>query len=141
MDKLTPQQRSENMRRIRSKGMEPELEVRRLVHRLGYRFRLHDKNLPGKPDLVFRSRRKVIQVHGCFWHQHNSTSCEITRKPKSNIHYWTPKLARNMARDLEHLKSLSRLGCREGSCHGGRNDNQGDGLIFALQAQAPCLCF
>jgi len=58
MDKLTPQQRSENMRRIRSKGMEPELEVRRLVHRLGYRFRLHDKNLPGKPDLVFRSRRK-----------------------------------------------------------------------------------
>ena len=110
MDKLTPQQRSENMRRIRSKDMEPELEERRLVHRLGYRFRLHDTNLPGKPDLVFRSRRKVIQVHGCFWHQHNSTSCEITRKPKSNIHYWTPKLARNMARDLEHLKSLSRLG-------------------------------
>src|SRR6266568_3496696 len=107
MNTLTPQQRSENMRRIRSKDMEPELEVRRLVHRLGYRFRLHDTNLPGKPDLVFRSRRKVIQVHGCFWHQHNSTSCEITRK--QNQIFTTGHQARP-EHGPRHLKSLSRLG-------------------------------
>src|SRR5207244_11344774 len=65
---------------------------------------------PANPTSFSVPAEKVIQVHGCFWHQHNSTSCEITRKPKSNIHYWTPKLARNIARDLEHLKSLSRLG-------------------------------
>ena len=90
--------------------MKPELAVRSLVHRLGYRFRLHDKNLPGQPDLVFRSRRKVIQVHGCFWHQHDAASCKITRKPKSNTAYWTPKLARNVARDLQHAEALARDG-------------------------------
>jgi DNA mismatch endonuclease (patch repair protein) len=110
MDKLTPQERSENMRHIRSKGMEPELRVRSLVHRLGYRYRLHDKNLPGKPDLVFRSSHKVIMVHGCFWHQHGSAACKITRKPKSNTGYWTPKLRRNIARDLENAKALAREG-------------------------------
>jgi DNA mismatch endonuclease (patch repair protein) len=106
MDKLTPQERSENMRRIRSKGMKPELAVRRIVHRLGYRFRLHGKNLPGKPDLVFRPRHKVILVHGCFWHQHSHPSCKITRQPKSNTDYWTGKLKRTIARDLEHEKAL-----------------------------------
>lgn len=110
MDALTPERRSENMRRIRSKGMKPELAVRSLVHRLGYRFRLHDKKLPGKPDLVFRPRRKVIQVHGCFWHQHDSASCKITRKPKSNIRYWAPKLSRNVARDAANNKALTREG-------------------------------
>lgn len=110
MDRVTPQQRSENMRRIRSKGMEPELAVRRLVHGLGYRYRLHVKNLPGKPDLVFRSRRKVIQVHGCFWHQHSDPACKITRKPKSNLSYWAGKLQRNVARDQEHQNALTREG-------------------------------
>ncbi len=110
MDKLTPQERSENMRRIRSKGMEPELAVRSLVHRLGYRFRLHDKNLPGKPDLVFRSRCRVILVHGCFWHQHSDPACKITRKPKSNKSYWAPKLRRNVRRDLENAKALGNHG-------------------------------
>jgi len=70
MDKLTPERRSENMRRIRSKDMKPELAVRRLVHGLGYRYRLHRKDLPGKPDLVFGPKRKAIFVHGCFWHGH-----------------------------------------------------------------------
>ena len=98
------------MRRIRSKGMKPEVSVRSLVFRLGYRYRLHDKNLPGKPDLVFRSRRKVILVHGCFWHQHDSPACKITRKPKSNTTYWSAKLRRNVARDGQHLRALSRLG-------------------------------
>lgn len=110
MDKLTPERRSENMRRIRSKGMKPELEVRRLLHRLGYRFRLHDPNLPGKPDLVFPSRRKVILVHGCFWHQHNWANCKITHQPKSNLTYWNPKLAANVKRDRTHKKALKSSG-------------------------------
>lgn len=110
MDALTPERRSENMRRIRSKGTKPELAVRSLVHRFGYRYRLHDNNLPGKPDLVFRSRRKVILVHGCFWHQHSDPVCKIARKPKSNLSYWGAKLRRNVARDLEHLEAFSQLG-------------------------------
>lgn len=77
VDTISPQCRSEHMRRIRSKGMEPELTIRRLVHRMGYRFRLHKKELPGRPDLVFASRKKVIFVHGCFWHQHKS--CKVSR--------------------------------------------------------------
>ena len=110
MDKLTPARRSENMRRIRSKGMEPELLVRKLVHRLGYRYRLHGKGLPGKPDLIFPSRRKVIFVHGCFWHQHSRKSCRITRVPKSNLGYWLPKLERNKRRDAQNRRKLRRLG-------------------------------
>lgn len=110
MDKLTPARRSENMRRIRSKGMEPELLVRKLVHRLGYRYRLHGKDLPGKPDLVFPSCQKVIFVHGCFWHQHSRRSCRITRVPKSNLGYWLPKLGRNKRRDAQNRRKLRRLG-------------------------------
>ncbi len=110
MDKLTPQRRSENMRRIRSTGMRPELLVRSLVHRLGYRYRLHVKTLPGKPDLVFPSRRKIILVHGCFWHQHSDPACKITRQPKSNTSYWGKKLAANVLRDSQHVKSLSDTG-------------------------------
>jgi DNA mismatch endonuclease, patch repair protein len=100
--------RSENMRRIRSKDTSPELRVRRLVHRLGYRFRLHRADLPGKPDLVFPARRKVIFIHGCFWHQHKN--CSDGRLPKSNAAYWLPKLTRNKSRDAKHKKALSRLG-------------------------------
>ena len=79
MDKLTPERRSRNMGRIGSKNTRPEMLVRRLVHGLGYRYRLHAKDLPGKPDLVFRSRKKVIFVHGCFWHQHKG--CREGRVP------------------------------------------------------------
>lgn len=110
MDKLTPARRSENMRRIRSKDMEPELLVRKLVYRLGYRYRLHGKDLPGKPDLVFPSRHKVIFVHGCFWHQHSKRNCRITRVPKSNLGYWLPKLERNKKRDAQNRRKLRRLG-------------------------------
>jgi DNA mismatch endonuclease (patch repair protein) len=96
------------MRRIRSKGMLPELAVRSLVHRMGYRFRLHRKDLPGKPDLVFASRRRVIFVHGCFWHSHRG--CKIAHKPKSNADYWGPKLKRNQARDARNIKALHAAG-------------------------------
>jgi DNA mismatch endonuclease, patch repair protein len=99
--------RSENMRRIRSKGMLPELAVRSLVHRMGYRFRLHRKDLPGQPDLVFVARRKVIFVHGCFWHAHR---CKMSHNPKSNADYWEPKLKRNQARDKKNLTALTAMG-------------------------------
>lgn len=100
------------MRRICSKDTSPEMVVRRLVHRLGYRYRLHRKNLPGKPDLVFPARGKAIFVHGCFWHQHASSRCKIVRKPKSNKAYWTPKLEANVRRDRRNRQHLRRMGWR-----------------------------
>jgi len=109
-DKLLPHQRSENMRKIRSKGMKPEMAVRQLVHSLGYRYRLHGKGMPGKPDLVFTVRKKVIFVNGCFWHQHDSSFCKITRMPKSNLDFWKPKLERTKQRDQEHLRTLRKNG-------------------------------
>jgi DNA mismatch endonuclease (patch repair protein) len=98
------------MRRIRSKDMLPEIKVRRLIHRMGYRYRLHVPTLPGKPDLVFPSRQKVILVHGCFWHQHRSSRCKIARMPKSNLDYWKPKLEKNQVRDANNRAKLRRQG-------------------------------
>ncbi|MGH6850732.1 MAG: very short patch repair endonuclease [Methylocella sp.] len=86
--------------------MEPELAVRRLVHCLGYRYRLNRKSLPGKPDLVFGPRRKVIFVHGCFWHGHDEPACLDGRAPRSNQSYWLPKLARNRERDTANIAAL-----------------------------------
>lgn len=98
------------MRAIKSKGMKPEMVVRKLSHRLGYRHRLHRKELPGKPDLVYPSRKKVIFVHGCFWHQHGDPACKIARRPKSNTEYWGPKLDRNMERDAADQAELHKMG-------------------------------
>jgi len=110
MDKLSADRRSENMRRIRSADMKPEMMVRRLAHKLGYRFRLRRKDLPGKPDLVFVGRRKAVFVHGCFWHQHRR--CREGRLPKSNRAYWKPKLIRNVKRDAAAIAQLTRAGWR-----------------------------
>ncbi len=96
------------MRRIKSKGMKPELKIRRLVHAMGYRFRLHVPDLPGKPDLVFPRLRKVIDVRGCFWHQHGK--CLDSHIPKSRIEYWRPKLQRNRRRDKKNAQKLESLG-------------------------------
>lgn len=112
MDKLSATKRSANMSAIRSKDMKPELTVRKLVHLLGYRFRLHRTDLPGKPDLVFPSRGCVIFVHGCFWHQHKKTSCLDGRLPKSRQEYWIPKLARNIDRDARNQRALRYMGWR-----------------------------
>ncbi|MCB1380907.1 MAG: DNA mismatch endonuclease Vsr [Alphaproteobacteria bacterium] len=109
-DKIPEDRRSWNMSRIRSKGMKPELVVRQLVHGMGYRYRLHRKELPGKPDLVFGPRRKVIFVHGCFWHQHADPSCKIVRTPKSRLDYWKPKLDRNVERDRAAQDTLNASG-------------------------------
>lgn len=109
-DTISPKRRSEIMSNIRAKGMKPEMAVRRLAHAMGYRYRLHRKDLPGKPDLVFPGRRKVIFVHGCFWHQHADKHCKISRLPQSNRDYWLPKLQRNAERDREHQAALEALG-------------------------------
>jgi DNA mismatch endonuclease (patch repair protein) len=96
------------MRRIRKKDTKPELVVRRLAHGMGYRFRLHRRDLPGTPDLVFPRLHKVILVHGCFWHQHD---CPLGRKqPSTNPHYWLPKLARNVERDGQAQARLVEMG-------------------------------
>lgn len=110
MDRITTERRSANMQRIASKGMKPEMFVRRLVYRLGYRFRLHRADLPGKPDLVFPGRKKVIFVHGCFWHQHAAPTCKAAHVPRSNTEYWGPKLARNVERDARAQAALAAAG-------------------------------
>lgn len=98
------------MRQIKSAGMKPELAVREIVHRLGGRYRLHRHDLPGRPDLVFPARRKIIFVHGCFWHQHSG--CKLAHRPRSNLSYWKKKLASNVARDKRNLRALKELGWR-----------------------------
>jgi DNA mismatch endonuclease (patch repair protein) len=108
VDTIDPIRRSENMRQIKSADTKPELLLRRLVYGLGYRYRLHRKDLPGNPDLVFVGRRKVIFVHGCFWHQHEI--CVDGRIPRSKTEYWLPKLKRNVERDTAALIKLGQMG-------------------------------
>lgn len=107
MDKISPERRSENMRRIRSKNTSPELFVRRALHAAGFRYTLHETKLPGKPDIVLPRYRTVVLVHGCFWHGHN---CDSVRIPKSNISYWAPKIQRNRDRDKAVRAALRREG-------------------------------
>lgn len=107
-DNLTPEQRRLNMSRIRSAHTRPEMVVRSLAHSLGFRFRLHRQDLPGKPDLVFPSRSKLIFVHGCFWHMH---SCRYGRVvPKTNVDYWQAKRLANVRRDKSNIKALKKQG-------------------------------
>lgn len=110
MDSLTPSQRSERMSRVRGKNSGAEMIVRRLVHAMGYRFRLHRRDLPGTPDLVFPRRRKIIFVHGCFWHRHPDPDCRLARMPKSRQDYWRPKLEGNRARDSRKEAALVEAG-------------------------------
>ncbi|MDH3999106.1 MAG: very short patch repair endonuclease [Desulfuromonadales bacterium] len=98
------------MRQVKSKDTKPEMIVRKLAHSMGYRYRLHRKDLPGKPDLTFPSRKKIIFVHGCFWHGH--TCKRGARMPATNVEYWTQKIARNKERDAKHLQELADLGWR-----------------------------
>ena len=112
MDNLSPEDRSKCMSHIRSKGMKPERAVRSIVHRLGYRFRLHRRDLPGSPDIVLPRHKAIIFVNGCFWHWHPDEDCPIAGLPKSNLDYWEPKLSRTRVRDLEHVASLESRGWR-----------------------------
>ena len=106
-DTRTKEQRTRIMKSVRTRDTGPELIVRRRLHRLGFRFRLQAKDLPGKPDIVFRNRRKAIFVHGCFWHGHD---CGKGRLPKSRTDYWGPKIEANRARDSHAVAALSELG-------------------------------
>lgn len=110
MDTLTQEGRSERMSRVRGRDTKPEMLVRRLAHAMGYRYRLHRRDLPGSPDLVFPSRRKVIFVHGCFWHRHADQNCRLARLPKSKLDFWAPKLENNRKRDESNLSRLNDLG-------------------------------
>lgn len=107
MDKLTPEHRSWNMSRIKSGNTKPELIVRSILHRMGFRFRLHRKDLPGKPDIVLPKYKTVIFVHGCFWHRHEG--CKYAYTPKSRVDFWEAKFKANMKRDIEVKKQLDEL--------------------------------
>lgn len=109
-DTLSKAARSERMSRIQGKHTGPELRVRKLVYAMGYRYRLHGRSLPGRPDLVFSGRRKVIFVHGCFWHCHDDSECKLARLPKSRLEFWLPKLEANCQRDGSHEEALRRQG-------------------------------
>ena len=106
-DPLTKAERRERMSRIRNADTKPEMIGRRLVHDMGYRYRLHARDLPGNPDLVFRPRKKVILIHGCFWHQHG---CRQYRQPRTKRSFWETKLAKNKARDAKVMRKLRKLG-------------------------------
>lgn len=107
MDSMSKKSRSALMARIRSKDTKPELIVRSILHRLGYRFRLHRKDLPGTPDIVLPRHRKIILIQGCFWHGH---SCSLASKPKSNKNYWEEKIKKNQARDRRVIHELTKQG-------------------------------
>lgn len=107
MDNRSRQKRSYTMSRVRGRDTSPELVVRRTLHRLGYRYRLHRKDLPGRPDIVFPARKKAIFVHGCYWHAHG---CRYGKPPRSRLDYWLPKLEANKERDARALRGLEDLG-------------------------------
>lgn len=109
-DRIDPERRSLNMSRVKSANTRPELEVRTLLHRLGYRFRLHRRSLPGTPDLVFPSRRAVIFVHGCFWHRH--AGCPKSSTPATRTEFWAEKFEANQARDARVRRALAADGWR-----------------------------
>lgn len=110
MDSLTPERRSWNMSRIKSGNTKPERLVRSLLHRMGYRFRLHRKDLPGRPDIVLPKYRRVVLVHGCYWHRH--PDCRLAYTPKSNLEFWQAKFNENVRRDERQNRQLSELGWR-----------------------------
>lgn len=110
MDRISPERRGWLMSQVKSKNTSTELTVRRLVYGMGFRYRLHVKTLPGKPDLVFKGRRKIIFVNGCFWHGHDD--CRFARLPKSRIDFWMAKISRNRERDQENVAAIEAIGWR-----------------------------
>jgi len=110
MDKISPQERSRVMAQVKGKNTAPEKRVRSLLHKMGFRFRLHRKDLPGAPDIVLAKWKTVIFVHGCFWHRH--PGCKRASTPASNMDYWNRKFARNQARDVDNQSRLTSLGWR-----------------------------
>lgn len=108
MDVFSKEQRSRNMSRVGGKNSKPELAVRSVLHQLGYRFRLHRADLPGKPDITLPKHRKIIFVHGCFWHGHQD--CSRSKRPTTNESFWRDKLDKNIARDRANIRVLQQAG-------------------------------
>jgi DNA mismatch endonuclease, patch repair protein len=108
MDNISKKKRSWNMSQIKGKNTKPELKVRSLLHSMGYRFRLHRKDLPGKPDIVLPKYKTAIFVHGCFWHRHSM--CKYAYTPKSRVEFWESKFRNNIKRDEVNIKKLRGLG-------------------------------
>jgi DNA mismatch endonuclease (patch repair protein) len=130
MDTRTPEQRRRIMQAVRSKDTGPELAVRRALFRLGHRFRLHRKDLPGKPDIVLPRYRLAIFVHGCFWHGHG---CRYGQLPKARLDFWGPKIARNQARDAANTAAMEALGWRVLTVW--QCQTRDDDALFAVLAQ------
>ena len=112
MDRISKEHRSWNMSRIKGKDTKPEIRVRKMMHRMGYRFRIHRKDLPGRPDIVLPKYKTVIFVHGCYWHRHKR--CKLAYTPKSRVEFWTEKFDSNVKRDREHKAELVKLGWNVG---------------------------
>lgn len=110
MGTITPEVRSQMMAAVKGKNTKPEIIVRKMLHAMGFRFRLHRKELPGRPDIVLPKYRTVVLVNGCFWHQH--PGCQMSRRPKSRPDYWEPKLDGNIQRDKKNRTELVKLGWR-----------------------------
>ncbi len=108
MDNHTPKQRSYNMSQVKSKNTSPEKIVRSILHNMGYRFRLHKKDLPGKPDIVLTKYKTVIEIQGCFWHRHKG--CKNATTPRTNVEFWNSKFESNVERDKKNQKKLKELG-------------------------------
>lgn len=112
MDTLSREERSARMSRVRGKDTRPEMVVRRMMHSMGLRYRLHVRRLPGSPDIVLPRHRAVVLVHGCFWHRHEDPECKLARLPKSRLEFWLPKLDANHSRDQQNQQRLRDLGWR-----------------------------
>lgn len=138
MDTFTRTKRSEIMRSIRSGNTQPEMIVRSLLHKEGFRFRLNDKRLPGKPDVVLRKYKTVVFIHGCFWHEHQN--CRDGRRPKSNTGYWDQKLDRNVKRDVANAERLRSIGWNlivVWECELNNRERLRDRLVASLQNAEP----
>jgi DNA mismatch endonuclease (patch repair protein) len=112
LDTLSIEERSARMALVRNRDTKPEMRVRRFLHATGLRYRLHEKVLTARPDIVFSGRRTVVFVHGCIWHRHPDPACPLTRTPKSRIDFWTAKFAENVARDQRQRSALEAEGWR-----------------------------
>ena len=110
MDKISPEKRSQNMAQVKGKNTKPEILVRSLLHRMGYRFRLHNRLLPGKPDIALAKYKTVIFIHGCFWHGHDG--CKRAALPTTRVEFWTAKITGNKQRDERNIAALEQLGYR-----------------------------
>ena len=139
-DTLSKERRSWLMSRVRHSGTKPEQAVRSMLHKMGFRFRLNRRDLPGTPDIILPNYRTVIFVHGCFWHRH--PNCNLATMPKQNADFWREKFERNMIRDAQKVNDLEALGWRVKivwECETSNTKELMDGLLVLLESEKPAL--